>query len=67
MEAKDNGQGDEDPGERWFCQENSQAEIRTLSCLEEDLNSTLLLEHGEAQCASELCLTYILLGYLSRE
>lgn len=66
-EAKDNGQGDEDPGERWFRHENPKAEICTLFHLEEDLNSTLLFEHGGAQRASELWLTRILLGRLSRE
>ena len=39
---RDVGQGDEDPKEHWFRQENTRAEIRTLACLEDDLNSALL-------------------------
>ena len=53
----ENDQGEEDPGEWWFCQENSRAEIRTLSHLEDDLNSALLFEHGGDQCASQLWIT----------
>ena len=69
MEAKvrENGQGEEDPGERWFRQENSWAEIRTLSHLEDDPNSTLLFEHRGSQRATQLWLTPILLGHLSQE
>ena len=66
-EARDNGQGDKDPGERWFRREKSRAEICTLFHLEEDLKSTMLFEHGGTQRASELWLTHILLGHLSRE
>ena len=65
--ARANGQGDEDPGERWFRQENSRAKIRTLTCLEGDLNSALLFEHGGGQRANQLLITCILLGRLSRE
>ena len=64
---RENGHRDKDPGEWWFCQENSQAEIHTLFCLEEDLNSTLLFEHGGGQRPNELWLTHILLGCLSQE
>ena len=64
---RENGKDEEDLGERRFHQENSRAEIHTLSCLEDDLNSTLLFEHGGGQRASELWLTRILLGHLSRE
>ena len=46
VEARENGKGEEDPGEWWFCQENSHAEIYTLSCMEDDLNSALLFEHS---------------------
>ena len=64
---RENGQGEEDPGEWWLCQENSRVEICTLSRLEDDLNSALLFEHGGGQRASELWLTRILLGCLSWE
>ena len=63
-EARGNGQEAEDPGERWFRQENSHAEIRTLTRLEDDLNSALLFKHGGGQRASELWITRILLGRL---
>ena len=66
-EVRANGQGDEDPGERWFRQENSRMEIRTLTRLEDDLDSALLFEHGGGQRASQLWITRILLGCLSRE
>lgn len=36
------GQSEEDPGERWFREENTKVEIRTLARLEDDLNSALL-------------------------
>ena len=42
MEERASGQGDEDPGECWFRQENTRAKIRTLACMEDDLNSALL-------------------------
>ena len=42
-------------------------EIRTLACLEDDLDSTLLFEHGGDSRASQLWNTRILLGRLSRE
>lgn len=41
-----NGEGEEDPRERWFRQENSQEEIHILTCLEDDLDSSLLFEYG---------------------
>lgn len=66
-EARVNGQGEEDPRERWFHQENSHAEIRTLTHLEDDLNSALSFEHGGGQRASQLWITHILLRRLSRE
>ena len=64
---RENGQGDDDPGERWFRQKNSRAEILTLTRLEDDLNSTLLFEHGGGQRASQLWIARILLGRLSWE
>ena len=66
-EARENVQGDEDPGERWFRQENSCAEIRTLTHLEDDLNLSLLFDHGEGQRASPLWIARIMLGRLSQE
>lgn len=45
-DARMNGQGEEDPGERWFRQHNSRVEIRILACLKDDLSSSLLFEHG---------------------
>lgn len=45
-EIREDGQGKKDPREWWFHQENSQAKIHTLSYMEDDLNSTLLFEHG---------------------
>lgn len=66
-DARMNDQGDEDPRERWFRKENSHVEIRTLTCLEDDLNSSLLFEHGGGQRASPLWIARILLGRLSRE
>ena len=66
-EARMNGQGDEDLGKRWFQHENSCAEIRTLTHLEDDLNLSLLLLHGGGQRASPLWIARILLGCLSRE
>lgn len=62
-----NGQGEEDLGERWFHQENSQVEIRILTRLKDDLNSSLLFEHGEGQRAIPLWIARILLGRLSWE
>ena len=61
------GQTEEDPGERWFRQENTEAEIRTLARLEDDLNSALLSEHGVDSRASQLWITRILPGKLSPE
>lgn len=66
-EERTNGQGEEDPGERWFLQENSRAEIRILTRLEDDLNSSLLFEHGGGQRANPLWIARILLGCLARE
>ena len=66
-EVRENGQGEEDPGEWWFHQENSHAEICTLSRMENDLNSTLLFEHSGGQGASQLWITCILLEHLSQE
>ena len=66
-EVRMNERGDEDPGERWFRQENSRAEIRTLTHREDDLNFALLFEHGGNQRASQLWITRIMLGHLSRE
>lgn len=65
--TRENGQWEEDPRERWFRQENSRAEIRTLSHMEDDLNSALLFEHGGGQRAGQLWITRILLGRLSWE
>lgn len=42
-------------------------EIRTLARLEDDLNSALLFEHRGDSQASQLWITRILLGRLSRE
>ena len=64
---RENGQGEEDLGERWFHQENYRAEIHTLSHLEDDLNSALLFEHGGGQHVSQLWITRILLGCFSWE
>ena len=47
--------------------ENSRAKIRTLTHLEDDLNSSFLFEHGGRQRANQLWITHILLGHLSRE
>jgi hypothetical protein len=66
-EVRENGQGDDDLGERWFRQEISHAEIRTLTRLEDDLNFALLFEHCGGQRSNQLCLTRILLERLSRE
>ena len=46
VEVRANEQGDEDMRERWFRQENSRVEICTLTHLEDDLNTTLMFEHG---------------------
>lgn len=67
VEERVNGQGDEDPEERWFRQDNSRAEICTLTHLEGDLNLALLFEHGGGQRASQLWITRILMGRLSGE
>ena len=66
-ESRENSQGDEDQGERWFQQENSRVEIRTLARMEDDLNSTLLFEHGGGQRASQIWIVRILLGRLSQD
>lgn len=44
-----NEQGEDDPRERWFRQENSQEEIPILTRLEDDLNSSLVFEYGGGQ------------------
>ena len=62
-----NGRRDEYPRERWFRQENPHVEIRILTHIEDDLNSSLLFEHGGRQRASPLWIAHILLGHLSRE
>ena len=67
VEERVSGQGDEDPGERWFWQENTRVEIRTLACMEDDLNFVLFFEHGGGQWANQPWITRILLGRLSRE
>jgi hypothetical protein len=67
VEVRLNGQGDEDPEERWFRQDNSRAETCTLTRLEGDLNLALLFEQGGGQRASQLWITRILMGRLSRE
>ena len=67
IEARTNGQGEEDSGERWFRQENSRAEICILTHLKDDLNSSLLFEHGGGQRGSPLWIAHILLGCLSRD
>lgn len=66
-EVRMNGQGDEDPKERWFHQDNSRAEIHTPTRLEDYLNLSLLFEHGGGQRASPLWIAHILLGRLSWE
>ena len=66
IEVRVNGKGDDDSRERWFCQDNSRAEIHTLTRLEDDLNSTLLFKHGGGRRASQLCITRILMGCLSQ-
>lgn len=63
--TRTNGQGEKDPGERWFRQENSRVEIYILTLLEDNLNSSLLFEHGGGQRASPLWIACILLRCLS--
>ena len=38
---------DDDQGEQWFKQENSQAKQQSLFCLERELDATLCFEHGD--------------------
>ena len=45
-DARMNGPGEEDPGERWFRQHNSCVEIRILARFKDYLSSSLLFEHG---------------------
>lgn len=44
----------EDPGETCFHMENSSKEARAFMCLEGELISTLLFEHGGRQSSSPL-------------
>ena len=61
----------EDQGELWFKRENSQAERRSLFCLERELDAMLHFEHGDGMVgepkASPIWITQILLGGLFRE
>lgn len=59
--------GGENPGERWFNEENSQAKRRSLLHLERELDASLLFEHGGGPREIQLCVTRILLGWLFRE
>lgn len=54
-------------GERWFIMETSLTERRALFCLEKEMETTLLFEHGGSRRASQLWVTRILLGRLFRE
>lgn len=56
-----NGDGGEDPRERWFGLDNLPAEVHFLTCLEGELGSSLLFEHGGGQQASPLWVVRILL------
>lgn len=57
----------ENPGERWFQQENFAEETKALMRLEGELNVTLLFEHGGHQLGSLLWIACILLSRLFRE
>ena len=59
-----NGVGGKDLGEKWLCLENSTEEARGSTCLEGELISTLLFEHGGRQTANPLWVVCILLGRL---
>ena len=55
------GGGEVNPGEHWFNLETSSAERRTLFRLENEMEATLMFEHGGSRRASELWVTRILL------
>lgn len=48
-EERTSDQGEEDPGECQFWQENTRGEIRILLCMEDELNFALSFEHGGRQ------------------
>jgi hypothetical protein len=56
--------GGDNPRERWFNMENSQAERRLLLCLEHELDASLLFEHGGGPTGSQLWVTHILVRRL---
>lgn len=62
---------DDDQGGQWFKRENSQAERRSLFCLERELDAALRFEHGHESGgrpnANQLWVMHILLGRLFRE
>lgn len=62
--ANQNGVEGEDPGETWFCLENSTDEAHALTHLEGELSSTVLFEHGGRKTASPLWVVHILLSHL---
>lgn len=57
-----NGVRGEDLGEKWLCMENSSVEVRSLTCLEGELGSTLLFEHRGGKSPSPMWVACILLG-----
>lgn len=61
-----NGEGGEDPGEKWFGLENLTMEVRSLMHLEGELGSSLLFEHEGGHRASPLWVAHIL-GLLFHE
>lgn len=67
VENQGMGSGDEHLGERWYNMENSAAERRSLSRLEQELDAAFRFEQGGGQGSSPVWLTQILLGRLLRE
>lgn len=61
------GREGEDPGVRWFSRENSPTEIHSLTCLEREMNSSLMFEHGGGKISNPLWVVHILLGRLFKE
>ena len=56
--------GEVNLGEHWFNMETMLAERRALFRLEQQMDATLMFEHGRRQKASQLWVTCILLGRL---
>ena len=61
------GSRGEDLEGRWFSLENSPMEIRSLTRLEREMNSSLMFEHGGGKSASRLWVVCILLGHFFEE